>query len=43
MKMPAHSRDSSSIHEESKLAIESAEEGSSLDSQLLMEFNLPLY
>ncbi len=43
MKMPAHSRESSSTHEESKLAIESAEEGSSLDSQLLMEFNLPLY
>lgn len=43
MKMPASSRESSSTHEESKLAIESAEEGSSLDSQLLMEFTLPLY
>jgi len=32
MKMPAYSRESSSSREESKLAIKSAEEGSSLDS-----------
>ncbi len=43
MKMPAYSRESSSAREESKLAFESAEEGSSLDSQFLMEFNLPIF
>ena len=43
MKMPSESRESYGEQEERKLTFESAEEGSTYDSQLLMEFDLPLY